>query len=116
MPDPGWPQDRKHRVTETDEKPNGKMRQDLQAAAEVARQGQLLKNAMKRLGRPAEIILSEHLDEGQLYIVDTSQGTALYDGEKDGKILIVHRGMEEDARTMKEALDKVLEEVMEEGA
>ncbi len=115
MTDPGWPQDRKHRATETDEKPNGKMGQDLQAAAELARQGQFLREAMKRLGRPAKIVLSQHLDEGQLYIVDTSVPTTLYEAEEEGRILIVHRGMDEDARTMKAALDKVLEEVMEEG-
>ena len=91
------------------------MAQDLLDAAEVAQQGHLLRESMKRLGRPAEIVLSQYLEEGQLYIVDTSQATSLYDAEEDGKILIVHRGMDEDARVMKAALDQVLEEVKEFG-
>lgn len=113
MVDPGWPQDRKHREP-MDPPANGKMLQDLTAAAEMARQGQMLRDSMLRLRKPAEIIISEHLQEGQLYIVDTSQETALYEAEEDGRLLIVHRGMEEDALTMKDALDRVLEEVLAE--
>jgi hypothetical protein len=46
--------------------------------------------------------------------VDTSQETALYEAEEDGRLLIVHRGMEEDAQVMKDALDRVLEVVLAE--
>ncbi len=113
MTDPGWPQDRKHREP-VDPPTNGAMVQDLTAAAEMARQGQMLRDAMLRLQKPAEIIISEHLQDGQLYIVDTSQETALYEAEEDGRLLIVHRGMAEDAQVMKDALDRVLEEVLEE--
>ena len=113
MADPGWPQDRKHREPR-DPPTNGKMVQDLTAAAEMARQGLMLRDAMIRLRKPAEVIISEHLQDGQLYIVDTSQETALYEAEEDGRILIVHRGMPEDAQVMKDALDRVLEEVLAE--
>jgi hypothetical protein len=69
-----------------------------------------LQDAMKLLGRPAEIMLGTHLNEGEMYVVNTSISTDAYAAEDPGRILIVHRGMLEEAQVMKASLDAALDE------
>lgn len=74
------------------------------------RTAKALQDAMKVLGRPAEIMIGTHLNEGEMYVVNTSQATPAYDAEEPGRILIVHKGMLEEAEVMKAALDSALDE------
>ncbi len=96
----GWPQDHS--------KSNGHTPQSLIEQMEMARQGALLRATILRLGRPAEIHLSELLAPGQMYIVDTSVTTELYEAEPEGRLLIVHNGLAEDAQALKDTLDRAL--------
>lgn len=81
--------------------------------AALIRQAQVLREAIRLLGRPAEIMVGPNLNEGEMYVVDTSQSTPLYAAEEQGRILIVHKGMLEEAEVMKTALDAALEEIEE---
>ncbi len=96
----GWPQDHS--------KPNGRTPQDFIDQMEIMRQGALLRATILRLGRPAEIHVSTFLEHGQMYIVDTSVDTDLYKAEPEGRLLIVHNGLGEDARALKDVLDRAL--------
>ena len=69
-----------------------------------------MQDAMKLLGRPAEIMIGPQLNEGEMYVVNTSLDTDLYVAEDPGRILIVHKGMLEEAEVMKAALDSALDD------
>ncbi len=89
---------------------NGGIPQHLVQQMDLIRQGQALREAILRLGKPVEIHENPELPDGNMYIVDTSQPTELYEAEEVPRLLIVHKGMLEDAEALKEALDKVLAE------
>ena len=74
------------------------------------RTAKAMQDAMKLLGRPAEIMIGPSLNEGEMYVVNTSLTTDMYASEDPGRILIVHKGMLEEAEVMKAALDSVLDE------
>ncbi len=74
------------------------------------RTAKALQDAMKLLGRPAEIMIGPSLNEGEMYVVNTSIATDVYAAEDPGRILIVHRGMLEEAQVMKASLDAALDE------
>lgn len=79
------------------------------------RTAKALQDAMRLLGRPAEIMIGTHLQDGEMYVVNTSQATEMYEAEDPGRILIVHRGMLEEAQVMKASLDAALDEDEEPG-
>lgn len=102
MTDAGWPQDHKS---------NGSVDHDLIENMEMMHQGKLLRDTILRLGRPAETHLSPFLAEGQMYIVDTSVATELYEAETEGRLLIVHhKDLEENAKSIKDTLNRALAE------
>jgi len=74
------------------------------------RTAKAMQDAMKLLGRPAEIMIGPQLNEGEMYVVNTSLETDIYASEDPGRILIVHKGMLEEAEVMKAALDSALDE------
>ncbi len=74
------------------------------------RTAKAMQDAMKLLGRPAEIMIGPSLNEGEMYVVNTSLETDLYASEEPGRILIVHKGMLEEAQVMKASLDSALDE------
>ncbi len=88
---------------------NGAVEQTLLQSAEMVRQGRLLREAVLRVGT-VEVVTGEYLDEGQMYIVDTTQKTEFYEAEDNGRLLIVHKGLAEDAESIREALEAVLAE------
>ena len=63
------------------------------------RTAKALQDGKKHIGGPAAMMLRQYLCEGEIYAA-----------EDPGRILIVHRGMLEEAQVMKASLDAALDE------
>ncbi len=89
-------------------KPNGENYGSFDKIA-FASQLSILRQTILRVGRPAEVHEGHNLDDGQMYIVDTSVATEFYEAEEPGRVLIVHRGLLEEAEVLRDALNHILE-------